>query len=326
MIWLQFLASAAVVVLAAIKLAEYSDVIAVRTRLSGMFIGTLLLAGATSLPELLSATNALAIGAPNLAAGGLLGSNMFNMFMLAILDILGRNARVLRRVAMRHALTASLAILLIGLVVFLILADIHVAVGWVGLDSILIMGAYIAGIRVIQGQAGAPATETDIDPRVPSLRRAVIGFALATLALVIVVPFLVRSTDQIGIITGLSAGFVGATLLAITTSLPEMVSTITAVRIGAYDLAVGNLFGSNLFNMFALGVTDLLYFNGIFLAEIDPGFAIVGMLGLLLTSLGLIGNVAQVERRIWFLEVDALLIMGGYFLGMWYLYARGMGI
>lgn len=326
MIWLQFLASAAVVVLAAIKLAEYSDVIAVRTRLSGMFIGTLLLAGATSLPELLSATNALAIGAPNLAAGGLLGSNMFNMFMLAILDILGRNARVLRRVAMRHALTASLAILLIGLVVFLILADIHVAVGWVGLDSILIMGAYIAGIRVIQGQAGAPATETDIDPRVPSLRRAVIGFALATIALVIVVPFLVRSTDQIGIITGLSAGFVGATLLAITTSLPEMVSTITAVRIGAYDLAVGNLFGSNLFNMFALGVTDLLYFNGIFLAEIDPGFAIVGMLGLLLTSLGLIGNVAQVERRIWFLEVDALLIMGGYFLGMWYLYARGMGI
>jgi cation:H+ antiporter len=118
MIWLQFLASAAVVVLAAIKLAEYSDVIAVRTRLSGMFIGTLLLAGATSLPELLSATNALAIGAPNLAAGGLLGSNMFNMFMLAILDILGRNARVLRRVAMRHALTASLATLLIGLVVF----------------------------------------------------------------------------------------------------------------------------------------------------------------------------------------------------------------
>jgi cation:H+ antiporter len=188
------------------------------------------------------------------------------------------------------------------------------------------MGAYIAGIRVIQGQAGAPATETDIDPRVPSLRRAVIGFALATLALVIVVPFLVRSTDQIGIITGLSAGFVGATLLAITTSLPEMVSTITAVRIGAYDLAVGNLFGSNLFIMFALGVTDLLYFNGIFLAEIDPGFAIVGMLDLLLTSLGLIGNVAQVERRIWFLEVDALLIMGGYFLGMWYLYARGMGV
>ena len=87
MVWLQFIVSAAVVVLAAIKLAQYGDVIAVRTRLSGMFIGTLLLAGATSLPELLSAINALAIDIPNLAAGSMFGSSMFNMFMLAILDI-----------------------------------------------------------------------------------------------------------------------------------------------------------------------------------------------------------------------------------------------
>lgn len=327
MVWVQFILSSALVVFAAIKLAEYGDVIAVRTGLSGMFVGTLLMAGATSLPELLAALNALAIAAPNLAAGSMFGSNMFNMLMLAVLDLVGQQARVLRAVAMRHALTAGLAILLIGLVVFFILADLEGGIAWIGYDSLVIVLVYVAGVRLIQNQGGPPQVETIVEEAgVPSLKRALLGFGLATAALVVVTPFLVRSADEIGTITGLSAGFVGATLLAIVTSLPELVATIAALRIGAFDLAVGNLFGSNLFNMFALGLTDVLYFQGRFIAEIDPNFAIIGLIGLVLTCLGLIGNIARVERRLLFLEIDALLIMVVYFLGMWFLYVRGIGV
>ncbi len=86
MVWIQFIISAAVVVVAAIKLAEYGDAISVRTRLGGMFIGTLLMAGATSLPELLTTINSLGQNVPSLAVGNVLGSNMFNMFLLAVLD------------------------------------------------------------------------------------------------------------------------------------------------------------------------------------------------------------------------------------------------
>jgi cation:H+ antiporter len=327
MVWVQFILSAVVVVFAASKLAEYGDVIAVRTGLSGMFIGTLLMAGATSLPELLAALNALAIAAPNLAAGSMFGSNMFNMLMLAVLDLAGQQARVLRAVAMRHALTAGLAILLIGLVVLFILADLEGGIAWIGYDSLVIILVYVAGVRLIQNQGSSPQVETIAEEAgVPSLKRALLGFGLATAALVVVTPFLVRSADEIGTITGLSAGFVGATLLAIVTSLPELVATIAALRIGAFDLAVGNLFGSNLFNMFALGLTDVLYFQGRFIAEIDPNFAIIGLLGLVLTCLGLIGNIARVERRLLFLEIDALLIMVVYFLAMWFLYVRGIGV
>ena len=107
--------AAVVVVVAAIKLAQYGDIIAVRTGLSGFFIGTLLIAGSTSLPELLSSISAIAQGAPSLAAGGMFGSTMFNMFILAILDLLHQQARILRRVAVTHALTASLTNLLAGL-------------------------------------------------------------------------------------------------------------------------------------------------------------------------------------------------------------------
>lgn len=326
MVWLQFILSAAVLVYTAIKLAEYGDVIAVRTRLSGMFIGTLLIAGATSLPELLSAINAIGQKAPNLAAGSMFGSAMFNMFVLAILDLLHQNARILRRVAMNHALTASLANLMTGLAVFFILANLDLKIGWVGVDSLLIMVTYIGGVRLLQGGGAPPSTEQINDAKVPSLRRAGLGFALATLVLVLITPFLVSSANAIAEQTGISAGFIGATLLAATTSLPELVTTIAAARIGAYDLAVGNLFGSNVFNMFALGLTDFFYTEGRFLGAIDPSFAMVGLLGLLLTGMGLIGNLARVERRFFFVEADALLILLGYFAGMWFLYAKGIGV
>ncbi len=112
MVWLIFILSSALLVFAATKLAEFGDVIAERTGLGRLFVGTLLLAGATSLPELLTSINALSQGVPDLAAGNFMGSNMFNMALLGVLDMVGRQARVLRRVAMRHALTAGLAILL----------------------------------------------------------------------------------------------------------------------------------------------------------------------------------------------------------------------
>lgn len=327
MVWLQFLFSAAIVVAAAIKLAQYGDVIAVRTKLSGMFIGTLLMAGATSLPELLAAINALAINAPNLAAGGMFGSSMFNMFILAVLDLVNQQARILRRVAMNHALTASLANLLLGLIIFFVLADVNAGIGWVGYDSLVIIVIYVAGVRFIQVQGGRPPSDLPADEaQIPSLRRAVVGFSVAAVVLVLITPALINSADQIAETTGLGTGFIGATLLAITTSLPELVATIAAVRIGAFDLAVGNLFGSNIFNMFAIGLTDVFYLKGQFISAIDPAFALVGLIALALTSLGLIGNLARVERRLLFVEVDALLILIGYFLGMWFLYMRGIGV
>ncbi len=126
-------------------------------------------------------------------------------------------------------------------------------------------------------------------------------------------------------ISGLSTGFVGVALVAVVTSLPEVVTTIAAARIGAYNLAIGNLFGSNAFNIFALGLVDLFFLDGRFLAIIDPTLTIAGLMGLLLTCLALIGNLAHEERRLFFIEVDALMILIGYIGGMWLLFSRVLG-
>lgn len=327
MVWVQFLVSAALLVLASIFLARYGDVIALRTRLGGMLIGTILLAAATSLPELLTTINSLNQNVPNLAAGNMFGSCMFNIFLLGVLDIIFWKARVLRAVAMRHALTAALAAMLIGMAVFFILTPVDVQIGWVGLDSLLLIAMYFFGLWVIRssGTSPRPAGPPEIPPKTPSLLHAGLGFALATAVLVAVSPWMVRSSAEIATITGLGTGFIGALLVAITTSLPEVVTVVAAARLGAHDLAVGNLFGSNVFNMFALALADVFYTGGRFLGRIDPAFAVVGMMALLLTTMGLIGNLARLERRLLFVEVDALLLILGYGAGMWLLYALGIG-
>lgn len=326
MIWVTFILSAAVIVYAAMQLAKYGDIIAIRTRLGGMFIGLLLLAGVTSLPEVLTSISSLNQGTPNLAAGNLLGSNVFNMVLLAVLDLLHRKERILRKAALKHALSGSLAIFLIGLVVFFILADIPIKVGWVGLDSIIVIVVYILGVRLIQSNAGpvAPAAKSEIPADTPRLWIGLVGFALGAAALVVVTPIMVRASNEIAVITGLGTTFIGTTLVAIVTSLPELVTTLAALKLGADDMAIGNLFGSNMFNMLALGLTDVFYGQGRFLAVVDPAFLLVGMLGLLMTGLGLIGNLARLERRIWLVEIDALLLFIMYFAGMWLLYTKGV--
>ncbi len=331
MVWLKFVILAALVVVIATKLAEYGDIIAVRTKLGGVFIGTVFLAGATSMPELITSVSAFQLGLPNLAAGNFFGSNMVNMLLLALVDLISFQVPLLRKVAITHALTATLTSLLMLIAVIAILGEIDLTIGWVGYDSILIILVYFGGVWLIQregqGKAGAAASPiVEPGPKFPTLRRGVIGFAIAALALLLIVPQLVDASVEIAEITGLGTGFVGTALLSVVTSLPELVAALAAVRIGAFDMAVGNLFGSSVFNMLALGLADFFYLDGRFLGAIDPGFALVGLLGLLLTNMALLGNLSRIERKILFIEIDTLAIVIVYLLGLFLLFLRGIGV
>ena len=329
--WIAFLVASAVVVFAAVRLAEYGDVIAVRTRLGGLLVGTILLAGATSLPELITSASAFRLDAPDLAAGNFFGSNLVNMFLLALVDLVNFQVPLLRSQAITQTLTAALAASLMTVATIFILADVNVMVGWVGVESIILILLYFGGIWLVQqeGRLAGAISETAVvvpAPDFPSLRRGLIGFSLAALLLVLAVPQLVQASDEIATLTGLGGGFVGTTLLSLVTSLPELIAAWTAVRLGATELAVGNLFGSSVFNMLAVGVADFFYLEGSFLNSVSNDFALVGLLGLLLTMMALLGNIARVERRVLFVELDAIAIMGVYLLSLYLLYLRGLGL
>lgn len=331
MVWIIFIATSAIVVVAAIKLAEYGDIIAVRTQLGGLFVGTILLAGATSLPEMIASISAFRSGVPDLAAGNFFGSNMVNVVLLALVDLFHFQVPLLRRVAVSHALTATLASLLMLTAVIAILAEIDITIGWVGLDALALIVIYFAGIWLIQRESNGPTASTAPAkvapaPGFPTLRKGIIGFVVAAVVLMAVVPQLVNASTEIAVITGLGTGFVGTALLSIVTSLPELLAAMAAMRINAFDMAVGNLLGSSVFNMLAIGIADFFYVDGRFLGAIDPAFAMVGLLGLLLTNMALLGNLARVERKILFIEVDTLMIILVYLGGLYLLYLRGIGV
>jgi cation:H+ antiporter len=331
MVWIKFILSAAVVVIVAIKLAEYGDIIAVRTNLGGVFVGTIFLAGATSLPELMASISSFRAGLPNLAAGNFFGSNMVNVLLLALVDLVNYQVPLLRRIAISHALTAALTTVLMLVAVISILVGGDLSIGWVGIDSLLLIALYFGGVWLIQRESSRTTatpgpTAVAPGPEFPSLRAGVLGFTAAAIVLILVVPFLVEASAEIATITGLGSGFVGTALLSVVTSLPELLAALAAVRLGAFDMAVGNLFGSSVFNMLALGLSDFFYTDGRFLGAIDPNFALVGLLGLLLTNMALVGNLARVERKFLFIEIDAIAIIVVYLLGMYILFIRGVGI
>jgi cation:H+ antiporter len=328
MVWIQFLLSSAVVVFVAIKLAEYGDIIAVRTKLGGLFVGTIFLAGATSLPELVASISAFQAGFPNLAAGNFFGSNMVNMMLLALVDLINYQVPLLRRIAVSHALTAALTTILMLVAIISILDEVDIKIGWVGLDSLVIIGLYFGGIWLIQREnkgQGEPAPAPEPAPDFPSLRAGLIGFSIAAVVLVAVVPILVNASTEIAVITGLGTGFVGTALLSLVTSLPELLAALAAVRMNAFDMAVGNLLGSSVFNMLGLGIADFFYLDGRFLGAIDENFVLVGLLGLLLTNMALVGNLARVERKFLFIELDTIATIVVYLLGLYLLYIRGIG-
>ena len=328
MVWIQFLLSSAVVVYAAIKLAEYGDIIAVRTNLGGLFVGTIFLAGATSLPELIASISAFQTGYPNLAAGNFFGSNMVNMMLLALVDLINYQVPLLRRIAVSHALTAALTTILMLIAIISILDEVDIKIGWVGLDSLVIIALYFGGIWLIQREnkgPGEPAPAAEPAADFPSLRRGLIGFGITAVVLVAVVPMLVSASTEIAAITGLGTGFVGTALLSLVTSLPELLAALAAMRMNAFDMAVGNLLGSSVFNMLALGIADFFYVDGRFLGAIDDNFVLVGLLGLLLTNMALVGNLARVERKFLFIEIDTIATIVVYLLGMYLLYIRGIG-
>jgi cation:H+ antiporter len=327
--WIIFLISSAIVVAAAVKLAEYGDVISVRTKLGGLLVGTIFLAGATSLPEMIASITSFSEGLPDLAAGNFFGSNMVNMLLLALVDMFSFQVPLLRRAAITHTLTMALgAMLMVVAIIFVLLAVPVPTLGWVGVDSLLLIALYFGGLWLIQKEGKLAAGPGGVDEVVPgadfpSLRKGVMGFAAAAIVLMLAVPELVKATADIAEITGLGTTFVGTALLSLVTSLPELLAAIAAVRLGAHDLAIGNLFGSNIFNMLGLGLADFFYTDGRFLGDIDPSFALVGLLGLLLMIMALIGNLARIERKIFYIEVDAVLMILVYLAGMYLLFMQG---
>lgn len=304
MIWLQFAATALVIVLAGVRLARYGDVLGEKSGLGRSWIGLVLLAATTSLPELFTGFGATALAAlPDIALGDVLGSCMFNLLILSMMDVL-QPEPISARAHQGHALSIGLGLLLIG-VAGLGLAANHrfPSIGWIGLYSPALMVLYLVSMRVLfthEQQRRARETKEvaeELQYRETTLRSAVIHYSVAAVAVVAAALWLPRLGAELARQTGLGEAFVGSLFIAITTSLPEIVVSLTAVRIGAIDLGIGNVLGSNLFNLLILGLDDVFYRKGPLLADVTGNHHITIVAIVMMNALFLIGLTHKVLTK-----------------------------
>lgn len=254
-----FLASAAAVILLGIQLAKYGDALATLTGWGRLFVGSILVALATSLPELSNNITAVRIDNPQLALGNVVGANMINMFTLAVVALLFGGRRFLQRVAPEQGYLIVLAALLTALAVLFAAVKIEWDVWRVGLPSLFLLLVYVIGMRIVyQRRPAAAEGEAEETPDI-SLRRAWTLFGLVSAGVIIAGIFLAQSADWIATATGISSGVLGILAVSIVTTMPEASATVAAARMGAADLGVAGLYGSCVFNVTILSFADPFY-------------------------------------------------------------------
>lgn len=315
-ILLQFGVTAMVIVVAGSYLTRFTDRIATLTGLGHTLAGMLLLALATSLPEATIGANAALLGAVDLTAGDVLGSSLMNLMILAVLDMTHYSrGKMLSDTAAAHALGGGAAIVMTATVLlFLLIRPEWSLFGWVGVESfVLITGlVFCLHLLYVQQQVTADPENASADGEGEeasgSLGGAILGYLASAAAIFVAAPYLTQSADSFAEHTGLGGTFVGTTLVALSTSLPEVVTTLAAVRRGAFDMAIGNIFGSNVFNMVILAVVDLFQAGPIFTA-LSPVHAITAAWVILITAVAVMSLLYRAEKRYWIFEPDASLII-----------------
>lgn len=258
-----FLASAAAVILLGIQLAKYGDALATLTGWGRLFVGSILVALATSLPELSNNITAVRIDNPQLALGNVVGANMINMFTLAVVALLFGGRRFLQRVAPEQGYLIVLAAILTGLAVLFAAVRIEFDVWRVGLPSLFLLIVYVIGMRIVYQRRPAAAEGAAEEEPGMSLRRAWTLFGLVSAGVIIAGIFLAQSADWIANATGISSGVLGILAVSIVTTMPEASATVAAARMGAADLGVAGLYGSCVFNVTILSFADPFYRVGL---------------------------------------------------------------
>ena len=311
-----FFGTAVVVIVAATYLVAASDVIAFRTGWGRIWVGLLLLGGATSMPEMVTSATAAWLDTVNLAAGNIFGANMLNITKLAVLMAIFGGGQVYQRLSNQHVWVAVLAIVLTGLAT--LMAAIELGAKWsvVSPATLAIFAVYIVGSWLLFKQsAGAQEPETIASER--SLRWGWTVFVICAAAIIAAAPFLAFSADEIADITGISQGFIGVLAVAFVTSLPELSSIAAALRIRAPDLAVAMVYGSNAFNIIALGVADFFFFDGSLFGVLDRSAVVAGLFAILLMVLGTVQLLQRRTLRFFSLsEPSTLGIVAVYGLGL----------
>lgn len=321
-----FIVSAIIIFFAGKKLSYYGDQLAEKTGLSKGWIGLILMASVTSLPELMVGISSAAIvKSADLAVGDILGSCAFNLGILALMDaFVPKRKPLLGLASPSHMLNAGLGILMMTLVGFAFFTpNGFTIVPWISIMSVVFFIVYLLAVRIIYNNEKHHQKEEFFKIEVPGAdikvlsKRHIVSnytaFAAVIILAALALPFF---ADHIAAQTGLEKTFVGTFMLAVSTSLPEIAVSVTAVRMGSVDMAVGNLLGSNIFNILILAIDDIFYRKGVLLEDASDAHIFSVLSTIMMSAVVVIGLSYHAKGKRFWLAWDAVVIFLVYIINL----------
>ena len=336
---LQFALCAVLIARAGYMLSVSADALAQAYGWGRGWVGLALLATVTSLPELACGISAVAVvGEPNLAVGNALGACVVNLLFLAVVDAMQRQQPLYQEASPTHLLSAGFGVVMLGFVALSLLTAREIpALLHVGVYSPGLLLLYLLALKAVHSHehrdsaaiahqttevvAGQPTTTAGSNAagawanRHREWRR----FAAASLVVLAAGMWLPAVADRLAPALGLSASFVGTVLMAFVTTLPEIAVTLGALRLGALDMAIGNLLGSNLFNVAVLAVDDLFYMRGPLLSEVSTVHTGTAVTALVMSGLVIVGLVMRPKGQV-------LRVVSGVSVGLVATYAMNAAV
>lgn len=309
------------------KLSFYGDRIAELTGVGKAWIGLILMASVTSLPELFAGISAASISkSADLVVGDIVGSCAFNLLLISLLDAFFPRHPLLSRIGEGQTLAGILGIILLSMVgVSLFLPDTFVMFGWLGLSSVLLFVVYLLSVRVlfnyqIRSKNPSNAVSLQIEKTAQNLGTVIRNYILNAVLVVVAALILPVFVEVIAAKTGMGHSFAGTLLLAGSTSFPELAVSLAALKMGSLELAVGNLLGSNIFNIVILSICDLFYGNGYLLKDASDVHIISVFGSILMTSVAIAGMIIRPEKKRYLMAYDTLIMLMVYLFSLFLIY------
>lgn len=296
MIWVFIYAALAVcVVLFSIKLANYVDLIDKKTDLSGAFIGGVILAAVTSLPELFTSISAvLFVKQPDLVIGNILGSNLFNVCIFGGASLIAAKSLCRATVGSSHLKTSVITFMMFAIMMLPVVFKKDYEFVGISVYSVILLVLYACSIKFMAGDSAQSEGEDDSSL---TLKQVIIRFIIMAVLLVTASIFITVATDHLTEEFKLGKTVGGALFLGVATSLPELTSSIALIRKGNFNACAGNVLGSGVFNFCIISVADILYRGGSVYISNDKSSSYLNIFGLVSVAVVSIILAAKAKKK-----------------------------
>lgn len=312
--------AAVVVVVLAVNASRYANMLDRNSKLPGAFIGAVILAAITSLPEFFTSLSSVTIfHMQDFPVGNVLGSNIFNLSVMSLMILVYGKKFKKARLSRVYSRIAIIVIVMYALAGIGFIAGDRLSVAHFGIVSVLIAMLYIAGAKYAAMADDTTADESalkyvaSVDKELSN--RQALGRLIVTSGFLVIASGVVTyAAGNLTVAWGLSNGFAGAVFLGIATSIPEVTSVVTLFRVKNFDIAVGGIIGSSMFNFLILAVTDAVYLRNIYMVS-EPKIEIMTLAGLLSTAFFLLMMIEREKDRRMNIVCPVLIILcyAGFF-------------